>query len=581
MTKHLRPKSTLRAALLCAILGAVCTAHASESLAGSADRSEPVSPSHSPARVTPADAPKENAPPTTATAAIEHQFFGPLAATGESPAATHYTALRPLWLRQESDDRDSQGQPLRVEHTFLYPIFSYTKRADGALDWSLFNLVNFSRPSPQNTHAPHAPAASAADSHGPPHTRFDLWPLYFSQQTGTPETSYRAVFPIGGQIKSRFGYDSLQWVLFPISFRSEKAGRVTHSALWPIFKKRSGDGHEGLAVWPLFGLAEKQGHYRDQYFLWPLVYHNTRYDAASGAPARRALGVLPFYAREERPGSLSETYLWPFFGYTHQAAPLAPYREQRYLWPLFVQAQGTEHTINRWAPFYSHSTRRGIEKRWFLWPIFRHETWQGQGLQHSKDQVLFFLYSSERQRSAANPALPSAHKTHLWPLFSTWDNGAGRAQTQLLSPLAVFFPNNEKIRLLYNPLFALYRRDQQAPGEVRHEVLWRAITWRRSGAARELRILGPTLGLRKDAITGKWRPFFFDFSRKKRSPSPAASGPTAQESSAPAAQASPTHNRNALLDGPATNERRAQHTASGEPPLLNTPAAPLPPPLPR
>jgi len=249
--------------------------------------------------------------------------------------------------------------------------------------------------------------------------------------------------------------------------------------------------------------------------------------------------VLPFYAREVRPGSISESYLWPFFGYTQQDAPLAPYRETRYLWPLFVQGRGTEHRVNRWAPFYSHSVRRGVDKRWFVWPLFRHETWQGQGLVHTKDQVLFFLYSAERQRSAAQPELPAAHKAHLWPLVSTWDNGAGRSQFQFLSPLSVFFPQNEKIQLLYNPLFALYRRDQKAPDEVRHEVLWRAVTWRRSGETRELRILGPTLGLRKNAA-GKWRPFLFDFSRKPHTLDAAPETAEAEQPHAqPATQATP------------------------------------------
>ncbi|KXU38199.1 hypothetical protein AXK11_00965 [Cephaloticoccus primus] len=491
------------------------------------------------------------APPAGEKAAApeaERQFFGPLFAKGETAAGgaagaagagEHYTVLRPLWLRQEATDES--GELRYTEHTFLYPLFSYRRSAQ-RLDWSLLNLVNFSRgqhPAQSGAAAPHA----APDSHGGERS-FDVWPIYLSRDTGDPATSYRAVFPIAGHIQSRFGYDSLQWLLFPLTLRSEKAGRVTHSVAWPIFKKRSGDGHRGLAVWPLFGFAEKQGEYRTQYALWPLVYNNTRYDPASGAPTRHALGVLPFYAREERPGSISESYLWPFFGYTLQAAPLPTYRESRYLWPLLVQGRGAEHYVNRWAPFYTHSVRRGVDKRWLLWPLFRHEEWAGQGLLHTKNQVLFFLYASEQQRSAAQPDLPAAHKTHLWPLLSTWDNGAGHAQVQLLSPLSVFFPNNEKIRLIYNPLFALYRYDQRKPGQARHEWLWRAVTWERRGEARELRVFGPLLGWRKNAQTRKWRLFLFDFSHKPdkvaATPKPDATPPApAPDGLAPAAQVAP------------------------------------------
>jgi len=510
MTKHLHFRTALCTLLVCTSLGAV-RGSPSESMQRDATL-------------------RKNAQSEEAKAG-ERQFFGPLAATGESPTSGHYTTVRPLWLQQDfGGERDATGRQLQAvtEHSFLYPLFSYRRSADGAVDWSLFKLVNFTRMG----------AAGKRGIQGTKIQSFDLWPLYFSKQTGNPATSYRAVFPLGGQIKSRFGYDSLQWVLFPLSFRSEKAGRVTHSTVWPIFKKRSGDGHSGFAVWPIFGLAEKEGEYRNRYFLWPLIYDNQRFESTTtSGPAGHTFGVLPFYTREVRPGSISENYLWPFFGYTQQSAPLATYRETRYLWPLFVQGHGTEHTVNRWAPFYSHSIRRGVDKRWFMWPLFRQETWQEQGIVRTKDQVLFFLYSSERQRSATQPDLPAAHKAHLWPLVSTWDNGAGRAQTQLLSPLSVFFPNNEKIQLLYNPLFALYRRDQQAPGEVRHEVLWRAVTWQRSsGEVRELRILGPTLGLRKNA-DGKWRPFLFDFSRKPHTLESNASAPqTTPQAEPPRAQ---------------------------------------------
>src|SRR5207248_7791625 len=96
--------------------------------------------------------------------------------------------------------------------------------------------------------------------------------------------------------------------------------------------------------------------------------------------------------------------------------------------------------------------------------------------------------------------MPAARLTHVWPLFSAWDNGAGRRQWQALSPFEVFFPGNEKWRQTWSPFFTLLRYDQRAPGEERTSVLWDAITWeRRESEAHTEFHLGPLLGITTDA----------------------------------------------------------------------------------
>ena len=320
----------------------------------------------------------------------------------------------------------------------------------------------------------------------------------------------------------------MTWTLFPLYARFEHHGVTTTTAPWPIGKIITGDGQHGFALWPLFGWRAKAGVDREQYYLWPLIYKN---EAKLGTPTPEvALGVLPFYARDQEAGALSETYLWPFFGYTHRTAPYR-YDETRWFWPLLVQGRGDDRRINRWAPFYTHSTIKGDDKHWVLWPLFREEKWNDGGLAQTKTQFLYFLYWSLQQRSAAHPALAPAQKTHLWPLLSYWDDGAGRRQLQVLSPLEVFFPYNEPVRLAYSPLFALYRYDQRAPGDVRGSFLWDAITWRRSPEQREFH-LGPLLsvergpgggrvalgcgllGLKRGPAERAWRLFLFDFPPK-------------------------------------------------------------------
>ncbi|HWL15583.1 MAG TPA: hypothetical protein VNR00_08260, partial [Opitutus sp.] len=143
-------------------------------------------------------------------------------------------------------------------------------------------------------------------------------------------------------------------------------------------------------------------------------------------------------------------------------------------------------------------------------------------------QVLYFLYRSTEQRSLTSPSAAPAEKQHLWPLFSSWNNGAGRQQLQVPSPLAVFFPDNERVRASWSPLFALYRFDQRTPDDKRHELLWGLFSHRVRPGEREYHV-GPLFSMKeradekrfaigngliawqRGAPGTRWRFFWFDF----------------------------------------------------------------------
>jgi hypothetical protein len=443
----------------------------------------------------------------------EWQAVGPLVFKKYGPETVESGGVRPLYLWKRTPAEALQ------ESTVLYPIFSQ-RASTGNRSWTVFNLINRSRP----------PGLGVTDRD--PST-FDVWPVYFSRETGSSETSYKAVFPIHGTIKRRLGYDRLDWTLFPLYARSEKGGVISTSTPWPFLKHSEGNGHHGRAFWPLYGQAEKPGDYRKRYILWPLMYRNETH-LADPVPTVKE-GFLPFYTREKSAEAVSESYLWPFFGYTDRQAPKR-YHEVRYLWPLLVQGRGEERHVNRWGPFYTHSVVKGVDKTWVGWPLIRQQQWRDGDLDRTRNQLLFFVFWSEHQRSVARPDLPAASRTHFWPLLTVWDNGAGRLQVQFPSPLDVFFPENDRIRQLYGPLFAIYRLDQRAPGEVRRSVLWNAITWYRSPqrsefhfgplfsaetgpSGRRLAIGNGLIGLRRSPTRG-WRFFLFDFSRSKEQPAP-------------------------------------------------------------
>lgn len=441
------------------------------------------------------------------------QYAGPLF-FHQNNGEEEVRGLRPLFLTTRRGDA--------VESNILFPLFTW-HREPGYSSFSFFHLIEHQ---------------SNGAAHSRDNQRFDIWPVYFSRRAADPEKSYEAFFPLGGTIKNRLGRQRISFFLFPLYLQTEKAGRrVTHTP-WPIVRNYEGPGYDGFEVWPLFGRNRHAGDYDHGFMLWPLFYHSI--DHLSAPEPDERVGALPFYARATGPGYKSETYVWPFFGYTHRTAP-ETYHERRYLWPFLVQGRGDVRLINRWAPFYTHSNIKGYDKTWYLWPLYRHVAWKANGLRQEKDQLLFFLYWSLEQHSLKNPDAAPARKTHLWPLFTAWDNGAGRSQVQALSPFEVFFPNNNKVRRLWTPLFALYQYDHQADQSVRHAFLWNAVTWRRSPDSAEFH-LGPLLGVRRDpegkrvsvglglfgiqrTAAGGWHPFLFDFRLKAANKADSAPSP--------------------------------------------------------
>lgn len=454
-----------------------------------------------------------------------------------------WTAVGPLFFHNTTTTPDTAGQtsgglrPVYVWKTdpvhgkfdayFVYPLFGYHSSPEG-YHWSLLSLINQYGVSENSTQSASTKQRSAAGG-------FDLWPVYYSRQTGDPATSYQGVFPLCGTVKNRLGQDEVSWLVWPLYAGYKTNNVTTTTVLWPIFRTINGEGNHGFTIWPLFGYRAKKGAYREQFYLWPVFF---KQDHALWKPNHDvSLGVFPFYVRETTSVVTQETYLWPFFGYTDRTAPVR-YHETRYFWPLLVQGRGSRTYINRWSPFYTHSVIKGVDKTWILWPLWCHRTWTDDGLNQTRNQFLWFLYHSTTQRSAHNPALAPGHKTHIWPLVSIWDNGAGRKQVQALSLFTTLFPHNEAIPLTWDPLFSLYRYDSQGPNMSRHTLLWNFISWRHTPVQREFH-LGPILsvdkgtaanriafgcgllGMKRETPESHWRFFAFDFRRR-----PAKAEPT-------------------------------------------------------
>lgn len=443
---------------------------------------------------------------------------GPLVFSRPEPPANHVEGVAPLYLRRTQAD----GQLVQVD--VLYPLFVYRDYGPN-YGWSFFHLLNrFDRKPGQ----PVGPQTEETD--------FDIWPFYFSERVRNPPSSHWGIVPFWGNLVHRMSRDRISWVLYPLYIQTEKDGETTTSTPYPFLRITRGRAH-GFALWPLFGWNEWPGAYRREFFLWPLGWNNYWQDPTQKALAENApvhqQGFIPFYSFVRGRGLSDRTFLWPFFGVTDRRIPVA-YHETRYLWPFLVQGRGPAHYVNRWGPFYTHSVIKGFDKTWLFWPLWRRLRWKDEGLAQTQTHVLFFFYWSLEQRSLANPRAAPARKTHLWPLVSYWNNGAGRLQVEALSPFEVFFPDNPDVRALWTPLFAVYRHDRSAPGRTRTSLLWGGVTWsrdrpagrsefhlgpllasERGPAGRRISLLHGLFGWSEGVDGGGLRPFWLEFSGRK------------------------------------------------------------------
>jgi len=199
------------------------------------------------------------------------------------------------------------------------------------------------------------------------------------------------------------------------------------------------------------------------------------------------VGVLPFYATERAPGLMSESWLWPFFGYTNEVAPRKEYSEIRYFYPFVVRGHGEIKNVDRYLPFYAHETRPDYAKTWYAWPLLKQEQSRQSGLDVHKDTVLYFIFKNEVQTAPGRDF--KARKTQLWPLFGYANDGNGESQFMFLNPFEPLISGNEMIRQTWTPFFALYRYERSGDA-IRYSVLWDLFLYEKDAQGRSFSI-GP------------------------------------------------------------------------------------------
>lgn len=362
------------------------------------------------------------------------------------------TAIRPFVYRTVDEGEQSAAT------NYLYPVASSRETPDVSTFQSLKLLQ-------VNTFRKNEPEKAKSDSM--------LFPFYIR---GTSDTygPYTSVFPLYGTLYERLWRDEIHYTLFPLYSRTVKSGTTTRNYLYPFFSTTTGERESGFQFWPLYGTAAKEGSYERRFVLWPFYLHE-RKGLDTDNPTER-LTVFPFYSSVESPRVSSRTYLWPFMGWTSDRG--AKQEERRYLWPLVVTASGEQREIRRYLPFYAEERSSETLKRWYLWPLYRHDGIVSDTYCRERDRVIFFLYSDLRERWPIDGA--EKRRTAFWPLFVYSRDTRGVKQFSFPAPVEPILPQ-EGVEQSWAPLWRVYIQRWSDSGDSAVSFLWNLYWHERRG----------------------------------------------------------------------------------------------------
>ena len=370
----------------------------------------------------------------------------------QKKGADRETAIRPLFY-QSSHARD------RATSTyFLYPaaFFDSTPEADSYEVLQLFQKHDFRK-----------------DEGAARERSTMLFPFYIAGQS-EKRGSYRSVFPFYGDIYDRFWRDEYHFFMFPLYGSTVNRGTTTRHYLWPIFSTTEGENESGFGVFPLYGQSAKSGVYSKRFVLWPF-YTAEKRGLDTDNPTEKSF-LFPLYASTDSPKRTSRSYLWPFFGYTVDREKKL--EEVDYLWPFIWTKRGESRNTDTFLPLYSRDTFAEGEKRWYLWPFFKHEEIRSKSFERDLDRVLFFLYRSSRESWPKDGR--ERRRTALWPLFLYQSTPSGVSSISLPAPVESVF-DKEGIEKNWAPLWRLYQRRWDEDGNSASTLLWNLYWHERRG----------------------------------------------------------------------------------------------------
>jgi hypothetical protein len=369
-------------------------------------------------------------------------ILGPLIKI-ESKGTDQDTAVRPLFYQSNHVKEGTSST------YFLYPL-AFLESAPASDTYEVFRLFQISD---------FRKDEGAASRHSAM-----LFPFYI---TGESEThgKYKSFFPFYGDIYDRFWRDEYHFVMFPLYGSTVKRGTTTRHYLYPFLSTTSGDKESGFEFFPLYGQSQKTGVYSKRYVLWPF-FTTEKTGLDTDNPTEKSF-LLPLYGSTDSPKKTSRSYFWPFFGYTDDREHKS--EEIDYFWPFITTVRSPKRNADSFLPLYSHDTFADGEKRWYLWPLFKHEEIRSESFNREVDRVLYFLYRGSHESWPKDGR--ERNRIALWPLFLYQTTPAGVSSISLPAPVESVF-DKDGIDKNWAPLWRLYVRRWDEDGNSASSFLW-------------------------------------------------------------------------------------------------------------
>ena len=218
--------------------------------------------------------------------------------------------------------------------------------------------------------------------------------------------------PFYGDMRDFLTFSRIQFVLFPLYLRTERAGNRTDNLLFPVLswtrpipedevtdpiaQLERREAH-GWRVWPLFGRSQREGSYDRRFVLWPIghVQHNHLERAPENQ--EHLFGVWPLFTSTRMGTYRGFTVLWPFFGWATDPRGAEEEGGEAFFaldapWPLVRFQRGGRAkdpvTRSRIWPFFSHMRGDKLEAWSVAWPFVQ---WRTEDYLHHERRSLYVL----------------------------------------------------------------------------------------------------------------------------------------------------------------------------------------------
>ncbi|MDF1799490.1 MAG: hypothetical protein P1V81_09970 [Planctomycetota bacterium] len=323
-------------------------------------------------------------------------------------------------------------------------------------------------------------------------------------------TNHAAWLPFYGDLRDFLTFTRIQFVLFPLYLRTERAGNRTDSLLFPVLgytrplpeeevtdpiaQLERRESH-GWRIWPLYGHSRRENSYDRRFALWPILHWQDNHLERPEENHEKLRGVWPLFTSTHMGTYEGYTFLWPFFGWGRD--PRGGFWALDAPWPLVRFQRGGANTgdvsRSRVWPLFSHMRGDNLEAWSVIWPFVQ---WRTESyVQSTRDSRYLLPFwrarhsvatASHRGGAAEGETLSRWRK--LWPLWSEeLEPGRhGLRRTTTLLPLNPLF-EADFIDFHWAWAWQLYREVEDGP--IKRERAWLGLWTRERNAAEDRRSL--------------------------------------------------------------------------------------------